>query len=315
MNIRASLAEMTFRGRSFCLLCVASFALAMLVLEEVSPGEIQDGNRARRRLLEYGRTIYVVTGTYQRSNQIPEMTQLAQTLMLVPDVHWIVAEDTRVDNKRLMEYLQFTGIPFTYLKTPTPRKFLKMDTLPVGASSCRAAIAWIRKNAKTGVVYFADEGNIYDYKLFEEIRSTRGVSIFPVGFVPPLQLSTPVVKEGRLSGWYDGLAIDRKFPVDMAGFAFSVELLHHRPRANVDWSYDFQEESLLKGLGIPPEMMELKAEKCTKIFVWCVESILPKPATRELCDRQYDGTNLRLLESQIEMEGTSCLYDTRHKLL
>ncbi|XP_047488307.1 galactosylgalactosylxylosylprotein 3-beta-glucuronosyltransferase S-like [Penaeus chinensis] len=306
-------AEMTFRSRSYSLLCLASFALVMLAFHEFSPGEIKDGDRARRGLLDYGRTIYVVTGTYQRTNQMPEMTQLAQTLMLVPNVHWIVAEDTRVHNKWIMEYLRFTGIPFTYLKTPTPRKFLKLGTVPIGASNSRAAIAWIRKNAKTGVVYFAHETNIYDYRLFEEIRSTRGVSLFPVGFATRLQLSTPVVKKGRFSGWYDDLATERKFPVEMAGFAFSVELLQQRPRANVDWSYDFQEESLLKGLGIPPERMELKAERCNKILVWTVEAVMPKPATREICDKQYDGTNVRILESILEVEGVSCAYDMKKK--
>ncbi|XP_047487929.1 galactosylgalactosylxylosylprotein 3-beta-glucuronosyltransferase S-like [Penaeus chinensis] len=217
------------RREQFYVLVAMSFALAVFTFLEFADRDT-DGDRGRRGMLgssrgSTGRTIYVVTGTYQRSNQIPEMTQLAQTLMLVPDVHWIVAEDTRVDNERLIQYLLSTGISFTYLKTPMPRQLLKWRHPPKGVPNRRAALAWIRKNAKTGVVYFADDDNTYDYRLFEEIRSTRGVSMFPVGFVTRLQLSTPVVKEGRFSGWYDGWVIDRNFPVDMAAFAFSVELL------------------------------------------------------------------------------------------
>lgn len=30
------------------------------------------------------------------------------------------------------------------------------------------------------------------------------------------------------------------------------------------------------------------------------------PAARDLCDPRYDGTNLRVLESQMDLQGTSC---------
>lgn len=30
------------------------------------------------------------------------------------------------------------------------------------------------------------------------------------------------------------------------------------------------------------------------------------PAARDLCDARYDGTNLRFLEGQMELEGTAC---------
>ena len=34
-----------------------------------------------------------------------------------------------------------------------------------------------------GILYFADDDNTYDLKLFEEIRKTQNVSMFPVGFI------------------------------------------------------------------------------------------------------------------------------------
>ncbi len=90
-----------------------------------------------------------------------------------------------------------------------------------------------------GVVYFADADNAYDLRLFEEIRgSTRGVSAFPVGLIGRLGVSSPVVvgADGDGDGDGDGgaAAVEgftdpwfhfRKFPVDMAGFAFSARLL------------------------------------------------------------------------------------------
>ncbi len=34
-----------------------------------------------------------------------------------------------------------------------------------------------------GVLYFGDDDNSYDLRLFEEIRDTRNISMFPVGLV------------------------------------------------------------------------------------------------------------------------------------
>nr|XP_027228583.1 galactosylgalactosylxylosylprotein 3-beta-glucuronosyltransferase 2-like [Penaeus vannamei] len=144
------------------------------------------------------RTIYVVTSTYLRTNQVAEMVQLAQTLMLVPDVYWIVTEDTRLDNEFLLLDGDSVHVP--------------EEMHPV------VAPPWLgsARTPRWGGSTFAADGNI---------RSTRGVSVFPVGLAKDLQLSTPVVKEGRFSGWYDDFEGDLQFPVEFAGFAFSVELL------------------------------------------------------------------------------------------
>ncbi|XP_063600717.1 galactosylgalactosylxylosylprotein 3-beta-glucuronosyltransferase S-like [Penaeus indicus] len=249
------------------------------------------------------RTIYVVTATYPRLNQMPEMTRLAQTLMLVPDVYWIVVDDAYVENERLKEYLRFTGLPFTYMIAPMPRAARNRENLPTGVANRRAALAWIRKNAETGVIYIADDDNVYDIRLFEEIRSTKNVSLFPVAFLIPSQLTTPVLKDGRFRDWYDGWKATRKYPVDMAGLAISVELLLKRPHANMHWSYGYQEESLLASMGVAPDDLEFKAENCTKIWAFHTKSKAPKPASRDLCDARFDDTNLRFLESQM---GLSC---------
>ena len=57
------------------------------------------------------------------------------------------------------------------------------------------------------------------------MRWTKKLSMWPVGLVTGYGLSTPVLKDGKFDGWYDGWLAGRKFPVDMAGFGFSVELL------------------------------------------------------------------------------------------
>jgi len=56
------------------------------------------------------------------------------------------------------------------------------------------------------------------------MQSTKKVSMWPVGLVTDFGVSSPIVKEGRVVGFYDGWNGLRKFPVDMAGFAINMEL-------------------------------------------------------------------------------------------
>lgn len=48
--------------------------------------------------------------------------------------------------------------------------------------------------------------------------------MWPVGLVTELGVSSPIVKNGRVVGFYDGWNGQRKFPVDMAGFAINLKL-------------------------------------------------------------------------------------------
>lgn len=47
--------------------------------------------------------------------------------------------------------------------------------------------------------------------------------MFPVGLVTRLGVSSPIVSDGKLIGFYDGWIAGRKFPVDMAGFAINIQ--------------------------------------------------------------------------------------------
>jgi len=56
------------------------------------------------------------------------------------------------------------------------------------------------------------------------MRTTRTVSIFPVGFIAKLPVSTPIVSDsGTFVRFFDGWFAGRKFPVDMAGFAVNLD--------------------------------------------------------------------------------------------
>lgn len=56
------------------------------------------------------------------------------------------------------------------------------------------------------------------FSLFSlQMRSTRGVSVWPVGFVGGRSYERPLVSEGKVVGWYTGWRPDRPFATDMAG--------------------------------------------------------------------------------------------------
>ncbi len=60
-------------------------------------------------------TIYVITPTYWRPEQQAELTRLAQTLLHVPTIHWIVVEDSDILSTQVSELLHRYPIPHTHL--------------------------------------------------------------------------------------------------------------------------------------------------------------------------------------------------------
>lgn len=91
-------------------------------------------------------------------------------------------------------------MPAIYKREPT--------AMPRGVSNRRAALNWIRLNHDVNdsgaVIYFGDDDNTFHLDLFKEIRTTKKVSMFPVGLIGKYGVSSPIVdKVGihtRLSG-------------------------------------------------------------------------------------------------------------------
>jgi len=54
--------------------------------------------RAKTSPLDRIPTLYVITPTYNRKTQLPDIVRLKQTLMLVPNCVWIVVEDANKTN-------------------------------------------------------------------------------------------------------------------------------------------------------------------------------------------------------------------------
>ena len=67
-----------------------------------------------------------------------------------------------------------------------------------------------------------------------------------------------------MTGWYDGWIVDREFAVDMAGFALNLGLLLNTS-ASMPYHAGYEEDKLLKALGVKMEEIEPLANDCTEV--------------------------------------------------
>ncbi|XP_033612559.1 galactosylgalactosylxylosylprotein 3-beta-glucuronosyltransferase 3 isoform X2 [Fukomys damarensis] len=215
-------------------------------------------------------TIYVITPTYARLVQKAELVRLSQTLSLVPRLHWLLVEDAEGPTPLVSGMLAASGLLFTHLAVLTPKA----------------------QQLREGVVYFADDDNTYSRALFEEMRWTRGVSVWPVGLVGGLRFEGPRVQDGRVVGFHTAWEPTRPFPVDMAGFAVALPLLLAKPDARFDAAAPrgHLESSLLSRL-VDPKDLEPRAANCTRVLVWHTRTEKPKMKQEEQLQRQGRGSD------------------------
>ncbi|XP_060545513.1 galactosylgalactosylxylosylprotein 3-beta-glucuronosyltransferase 3 [Pantherophis guttatus] len=247
--------------------------------------------------------IYVVTPTYARLVQKAELVRLSQTLMHIRNLHWIVVEDSPSKTQLVSDLLVQSKLPFTHLHTETPKEHKRKETdpnwlKPRGVEQRNLALQWLREHRKlpdAGVVYFADDDNTYSLRLFDEIRSTQRVSVWPVGLVGGLRFERPLVENSRVVGFYTAWKPNRPFPIDMAGFAVALSLLLANPEARFDLLAErgYLESSLLQSL-VSMEELEPKADNCTKVLVWHTRTEKPKMKQEELLQKQGLGSDLSI---------------------
>ncbi|VUZ47457.1 unnamed protein product [Hymenolepis diminuta] len=216
--------------------------------------------------------------------QLAELTRLCHTFLHVKNLHWIVVEDVNVPSDDLGIFLRKCGVPFTLLSERTPPD----QVLPPGQPRWRyprgvvqrnRGLQWLRDNLKLrlnkGVVYIADDDNTYSLRLFDEIRTTKRVSTWPVALAGRLKWEGCVTKPDH-SDVIDRMQTIfkpwREFPIDMAGFAVNLDLILSHPDAKFYADPKFfgmLETNFLKNLGLKNfTELEPKADGCTKILVW-----------------------------------------------
>ncbi|XP_044749473.1 galactosylgalactosylxylosylprotein 3-beta-glucuronosyltransferase I isoform X2 [Coccinella septempunctata] len=234
-------------------------------------------------------TIYCVTPTYWRLVQKAELIQVLQTLTLASfkvNIKWIVIEDSEQktslvtnllkriddagDSRLSYVHLNAKTPPFQQLKAKDPR--WKKHR---GVEQRNAALKWIRENIKPHgskkIIFFMDDDNTYDVRLFEEIAKVDKVGVWPVGLVGGLNLETPIVdpKTGKVTSYKSGWKPDRPFAIDMAGFGINIILILEKPEAMFSYrmEHGYQESQFLAYF-TTKEQLEPLADNCTKVYVW-----------------------------------------------
>jgi len=264
-------------------------------------------------------TVYFITPTYPRREQIAELTRLGQTLLLSRNIHWIIAEDAPSCSPMVAGLLKRLEIPFTHLVSPQPLMYkkAKLRYSPRGVSSRRAGLHWVLRNTQNGVVYFGDDDNTYDIRLFKQISKTKTISMFPVGFIGVQGVSTPIVKNGKVVGFSDDWFAQRKFPVDMAGFAINSEFLRKRnSKADLAMPYKagYEEDLFLQNLHINLEDIEPMASDCTEVLVWHTKTVKEKKSNLKLdSDERSQESNLYKLLDFVSFHGMGEISNTHGK--
>jgi len=117
-----------------------------------------------------------------------DLTSLCHTLIHVPTLHWIVVEDSAHSPELVSRLLQRCPVESTQLRIRRSLLFsLKYSKAWKGLEQRNLGLNWVREQCtpasaaspsgraltleecRSGVVYFGDDDNRYDLRVFEEV--------------------------------------------------------------------------------------------------------------------------------------------------
>lgn len=259
--------------------------------------------------------LYIITPTYARLTQRADLTRLYYTLRLIPNLHWVIVEDAESPTQLVSEFLRESDIEhYTQLAIKTPKEedmIHKISKAGVGAGTeqkverfmfhrgvdqrnlaLKTVKELVEKERESSgnnnnekifdaVVYLCDDDNAYDEKLFEEIRKTKMISVFPVAFVGVQSYEGPKVSsDGKVVGWHVSWHPERDYPTDMAGFAFHADLLFQNPmpllsHESLTGRLESDFLKMLTGGEVRYDLLEPRANNGSKILVWHTRTEVP----------------------------------------
>ena len=120
-------------------------------------------------LIEPLKQLIVVTPTYNRGFQAYFLNRLGQLLRLVkPPLVWIVVEE-KAASFETAEILRKTGVMYRHVLCTRNSSNVKDR----GVYQRNAALEHIERHKLDGIVFFADDDNVYTLELFESLRTIR----------------------------------------------------------------------------------------------------------------------------------------------
>ena len=222
--------------------------------------------------------------------------------MQVDNIHWIVVEDSSRKSAFVTSLLARMPFPCKHLFALS--SFAERKTRTRGASQRNAGLSQLLKEpiGDGDVIYFADDDNTYDVRLFDDIRKTRRVGVFPVGFMKPLPFTTPVVRDGVVVDFLDHWPAKRTFMVDMAGFSVNIGFWRQRGSPLfVARALGYLEDDFLKSLNITLKDLEPLAANCSQLLVWHTKttSVKKRKSTLDKAAANFSNTNVIRLLNQV----------------
>ncbi|EPB74311.1 glycosyltransferase family 43 [Ancylostoma ceylanicum] len=245
--------------------------------------------------------IIVITPTYKRPTRLADMTRLSNTLRLVPHVHWIVIEDGFDTVPFVENLLRRSTHNYTYMAVKTPQGYPKRGWYQ------RTSALWLLRNDtdsilgdhKEGVVFFGDDDNSYDTRLFTDyIRHVKKLGMWAVGLAGGSPVESPDVVNGSVVGYRVKWGPRRKFAVDMAGFAINLDVVLNTTAVfgkTCKQGFGAPEPCLLEDMGFTQEDIEpfgFDQEENREVLVWHTKTVKPW---------FYDGIRLNFSDYAVEL--------------
>lgn len=235
---------------------------------------IQDSDLVVRKLL------IIVTITYARPFQVYYLNRLAHTLELVPPpLLWIVVEMTS-QSAEIADILRRTGVMYRHLVCKKNLTEIKDR----GTHLRNVALSHIETHRIDGIVYFADDNNIYSIDLFKQMRQIRQFGTWAVAKLTESKIKAiiegPVCNGTQVIGWHTNKMTRRfwRFHAEMSGFAFNSTIVWdpkrwHRPtlepiRHLETVDEGFQASTFIEQVVEDESQMEGLPRDCSKIMVW-----------------------------------------------
>lgn len=106
-------------------------------------------------------------------------------------------------------------------------------------------------------------------------------------------------------GFFDSWPAKRLWPVDMAGFAISLDYLERSPNATMPYKAGYEEDEFLKSIGLKMADIEPKAKNCSEVLVWHTQTKKDKLSTIRIDERfvEAEDNSLGLLLREMETMG------------
>ncbi|KAK8600971.1 hypothetical protein V6N13_059288 [Hibiscus sabdariffa] len=240
--------------------------------------------------------LIVVTPTYNRGFQAYFLNRLGHVLKLVkPPLVWIVVEE-KSESFETAEILRKTGVMYRHVVCTRNSSGSPKDR---GVHQRNAALEHIERHKLDGIVFFADDDNVYTLDLFESLRTVRRFGTWPVAMLAQSKnkaiLEGPVCNGSQVIGWHTNERSKRlrRFHVDMSGFAFNSTILWDskrwgRPYSNPIRQLDtvkegFQETTFIEQVvedesqmeGVPPEPRDYLAYQVTEAHLYNIFMLRP----------------------------------------